>query len=56
LWFSLSALSYTLKLRTQLKQAFEHSALPDAELAEYLAKIQRDVVVSLGSVLDGEGE
>ncbi|KAI0727611.1 muts domain V-domain-containing protein [Fomitopsis betulina] len=32
-----------LRLRTQLTQAFEHSTLPDDELATYLGRMQQDI-------------
>ncbi|KAF9505616.1 hypothetical protein BS47DRAFT_1322283 [Hydnum rufescens UP504] len=41
-----------LRLQTQLTQAYEHSALPDHELSLYLARLQKEIVAVLGSVLD----
>jgi len=32
-----------LRLRTQLTQAFEHSALPDKDLLEYIGRFQADI-------------
>ncbi|KAG7090616.1 hypothetical protein E1B28_009718, partial [Marasmius oreades] len=32
-----------LRLRTQLTQAYEHSALPDKELLDYIARFQTDI-------------
>jgi DNA mismatch repair protein MSH4 len=40
------------QLRTQLTQAYEYSALPDHELSLYLARLQKEIVALLGSVLD----
>ena len=39
------------QLRTQLTQAVEHSMLPDQELLQYFARIQREVVTSLRDTL-----
>jgi DNA mismatch repair protein MSH4 len=33
----------SFQLRTQLKQAYEHSALPDKELQEYIKRFQDDI-------------
>ncbi|KDQ19146.1 hypothetical protein BOTBODRAFT_485037 [Botryobasidium botryosum FD-172 SS1] len=41
-----------LRLHTQLTQVAEHSTLPEKELAEYLHKLQVEMVSVLGSVLD----
>ncbi|KAF8315442.1 hypothetical protein DL93DRAFT_2166804 [Clavulina sp. PMI_390] len=43
-----------LSLRTKLTQAYEYSTLPNQDLAKYLAKLQKDVVEVLGSVLESE--
>ncbi|EGN92714.1 hypothetical protein SERLA73DRAFT_172695 [Serpula lacrymans var. lacrymans S7.3] len=40
-----------LKLRTQLTQVLDHSALPDGELVAYLARMQRDAVKVLHETL-----
>lgn len=40
-----------LRLRTQLAQAVEHSALPDRELLEHFSRIQRETVASLRETL-----
>ncbi|CCM03700.1 uncharacterized protein FIBRA_05846 [Fibroporia radiculosa] len=40
-----------LRLRTQLTQALNHSALPDLELTEFLARIQKEVVHVLHDTL-----
>ncbi|KZT68826.1 hypothetical protein DAEQUDRAFT_751159 [Daedalea quercina L-15889] len=40
-----------LRLRAQLTQAFEHSTLPDEELATYLGRLQRDVTQTLKQTL-----
>ncbi|KAF9648246.1 hypothetical protein BDM02DRAFT_3096843 [Thelephora ganbajun] len=40
-----------LRLRTQLTQAVEHSTLPDRELLEHFARIQRETVASLRDTL-----
>ncbi|KAL1664819.1 DNA mismatch repair protein MutS [Schizophyllum commune] len=39
-----------LRLRTQLIQAYEHSALPDQELLEYVARFQRDIAKAFVTV------
>jgi hypothetical protein len=39
------------QLRTQLTQAVEHSMLPDPELLEYFARIQRETVAALRDTL-----
>ncbi|RDX51557.1 hypothetical protein OH76DRAFT_1378852 [Lentinus brumalis] len=36
-----------LRLKTQLGQALDHSALPDEELATYLARFQKDIMTVL---------
>ncbi|KZT09019.1 uncharacterized protein LAESUDRAFT_742230 [Laetiporus sulphureus 93-53] len=40
-----------LRLRTQLTQALDHSTLPDAELADYIARFQRDITQVLHDTL-----
>ncbi|TFY64075.1 hypothetical protein EVJ58_g2871 [Rhodofomes roseus] len=40
-----------LMLRTQLTQAFQHSTLPDEELAAYLGRIQKDITQVLRATL-----
>jgi len=40
-----------LRLRTQLTQAVEHSMLPDRELLEHFARIQRETVSALRDTL-----
>ncbi|EPS95138.1 hypothetical protein FOMPIDRAFT_63418 [Fomitopsis schrenkii] len=40
-----------LRLRTQLTQAFEHSSLPDEELATYLGRMQKDITQILQQTL-----
>ena len=39
------------KLRTQLSQAYEHSALPEKDLRNYLATLQREIAQLLRSSL-----
>lgn len=40
------------QLRTRLKQALEHSNLPDKELLEFVARIQREVTSKLRNTLE----
>lgn len=42
---------YLAQLRTQLTQAYEHSELPERELTEYLARLQKDIVKVLRETL-----
>ncbi|KAL1749149.1 muts domain V-domain-containing protein [Schizophyllum fasciatum] len=39
-----------LRLRTQLIQAYEHSALPDQDLLEYVGRFQRDIAKAFVAV------
>jgi hypothetical protein len=41
----------SVQLRAQLTQVVEHSMLPDRELLQYFARIQREVVASLRDTL-----
>jgi DNA mismatch repair protein MSH4 len=34
----------SLKLKTQLTQAYEHSALPDEALREYVGRFKNDII------------
>ena len=44
-------LGYLYQLRTQLTQAFEHSTLPDDDLATYLGRFQTDILKVLQETL-----
>jgi len=35
---------FSLKLRTQLTQAYEHSALPDEDLRTYVGRFKNDII------------
>ena len=49
--FNTASRSHLAQLRTQLTQAVEHSTLPDRELLEHFARIQRETVAALRDTL-----
>lgn len=54
-YFSLISLTcLALQLRTQLTQAYQHSTLPDQELAEYLLRFQKEIAQVLQATMDDD--
>lgn len=53
LFLLFAAMWSTRQLRTRLTQAWEHSALPEEELLDFVARIQREVTETLRDTLEG---